>query len=57
MNEGATEWQEPKESEKDGETCDDLCIDEAGFGSVAIALIVDAMEVIASDTSNDSCKG
>jgi hypothetical protein len=57
VNESATKWQKPQQGQKDGEACDDLGIDEAGFGSVAIALIVDAVKVVTCDTSYNGCKG
>jgi hypothetical protein len=56
VDESATERQKPKKGSKEGETCNDLGIDEADFGSVAIALIVDALKISAGDASYDGCK-
>jgi hypothetical protein len=56
VDERATEWQKPQEGQKDGETRNDLGINEADFGSVAIALIVHTLKISAGDTSYDGCK-
>jgi hypothetical protein len=56
VDESATEWEKPQEGQKDGKTCDNFRVDEASLGSITIALIVDAMQVIACNASYDGCK-
>jgi len=56
VDESATEWHKPEKSQKDGETSNNLGIDEAGFGSVTVAHITDAVKISAGNTSHDSCK-
>jgi hypothetical protein len=56
VDESATEWEKPEKGQKERESCNDLRIDEADFGSVAIALITDALKISAGDTSYDGCK-
>lgn len=54
MDESATKGDKPDDGQKDGESGNDLRIDETSFGPVAIALV--AMKIIAGYTSYDGCK-
>jgi hypothetical protein len=56
VDESATEGEKPDDGQKDGESSNNLRIDETTFGPVVIALVVDAMKIIAGETSNDGCK-
>ena len=55
MNESAREWQEPKESKKYRDGCNDFRVDEAGHRPVAIT--TKAVEICASKASYDGRKG
>lgn len=56
VDERATEGEKPDDSQKDGESGDNLSIDEARLGPVAVAHAIDAMKIIAGETSYDGCK-
>lgn len=56
MDETATERQKPEKGQKDGDSCNDLGIDKAGYWISAVALTTDAIEIGTRDTSYYGCK-
>ena len=56
MDETAAERQKPEKGQEDGESCNDLGIDEAGYWIRAVARRTDAIEISAGDTGHDGCK-
>lgn len=57
MNESAADWNKPDESKKNRNAGDNLSIDETRFGPVIVALILNAIQVVAGETSYNGRKG
>jgi len=56
VDETASEGEEPEEGKKNGDGSNDFGVDEAGLGKVAIALILDGMEILSGEAGHHSCK-
>lgn len=57
VDETASEGEKPEKGEKNGDCSNDFSVDEAGLGKVAIALVLDGMEILSSEAGHHSCKG
>lgn len=57
VDESTSEGDKPEEREQYRKRGNGFSVDEATFGPISVALVPDGVEIIASDTSDNSSKG